>query len=142
MWSALNKQMDTRPGIAAIFVLKNKFHARILFDGNMAPVEFFARSDDSEELQAQLVLNFPFVKLVKLQEFRCELDHINLFGCRSDEPAYTNSNVEDVPTERLSDNDIIRILDDAGRELFTIEHKTDEMEQEANAILSRGPLED
>jgi hypothetical protein len=58
-----------------------------------------------------------------------ELDHIKLFGCRSDAPSY------ELPYEyRMMDDEVIRLLDDA-------DHMLDQMEKDLDALFSRTDLE-
>lgn len=76
-------------GIARIVEMKpDVFQAQILLDGNKAPVDFMCR-DFHSTVAIRLKELYPNVQLVRNQEFLCELDHINLFDCRSDAQDWT-----------------------------------------------------
>jgi hypothetical protein len=90
-------------------VEKDVFAAEILFDGSMAGVAFMCR-DFHSTVAIRLGEQYPNVAVVSNQEYLCELDHINLFGCRSDAPcwtpAMTTEEAEDL--ERVLRNQEIR----------------------------------
>lgn len=131
--------MDTRSGIAALFEVRHdKWRARILFDGTMVPVEFFGVSDLPNELVFNIIDQHPFINMVSKQEFLCELDHIKLFHCRSDAPSFYFP--EDTEENRLTNKQILGILADSEALLDSID--TEKLEEEYNALLSRGALED
>lgn len=76
-------------GIARIIETKPEvFRAQILLDGTMAPVDFMCR-DGFATVAYRLKEMYPNVEVVQNQEFLCELDHINLFDCRSDDQDWT-----------------------------------------------------
>ncbi len=76
-------------GIARIVEMKKDvFQAEILFDGQLASTYFMCR-DFHSTVAIRLREQYPNVKQVRSQEFLCEMDHINLFGCRSDAQSWT-----------------------------------------------------
>lgn len=76
-------------GIARIVEMKKDvFQAEILFDGHLSSTYFMCR-DFHSTVAIRLKEQYPNVKQIRSQEFVCELDHINLFGCRSDAQAWT-----------------------------------------------------
>jgi len=116
--------------LAAIFPNGDKFRAKILVGKNHEPLDFFRQTTDRDELVGWLTIEFVGIEIVTQYRFQMELDHIRLFGCRSDDPSF------ELPIERLgepSDNRmstdvIIQTLDAADKKL-------DEMENTLNAIL-------
>lgn len=78
-----------RRGIARIVENKHKtFQAEILLDGTKSSVQLMFRGD------YQFVLNklsqfYPNVAVVTNSVFLCEMDHIKLFDCRSDDQCWT-----------------------------------------------------
>lgn len=76
-------------GIARIIEMKKDvFQAEILFDGQLTTTQFMCR-DFHSTVAIRLNEQYPNVKQVRNQEFLCELDHIKLFGCRSDAQSWT-----------------------------------------------------
>lgn len=78
-----------KSGIARIIEVKHDvFQAEILFDGELSSTYFMCR-DFHSTVAIRLNEQYPLVEQVRNQEFLCELDHINLFGCRSDAQSWT-----------------------------------------------------
>lgn len=129
-----HSDINFNPGIACIWPVKGDIcQARILFDGAMSPVELFSRGTEVE-IRAELALDYPMVNIVAKQEYLCELDHINLFGCRSDAQSYVIPQEE---VDRLSDTDISNILDETNLELDRIQETTDALL--STRIVENGP---
>jgi hypothetical protein len=76
-------------GIARIVeVSKDVFQGEILFDGHLTPTPFACR-DFHSTVAIRMQEMYPEVQQIRNQQFLCELDHIKLFGCRSDEQDWT-----------------------------------------------------
>ena len=86
-------------GIARIVeIKKDVFQAEILFDGQLASTYFMCR-DFHSTVAIRLKEQYPNVKQIRSQEFLCELDHINLFKCRSDAQSWTPPMTEEAAGE-------------------------------------------
>lgn len=116
--------MNTRPGIAAIFrvtkhlygvVVDDRYVARILFDGNNSPIEYFRSSDKIGTVHSMLMKDFPNVELKTPAEFDHELDHIELFGCRSESGLPFETALD--PEDRLTNEKILEIIEEGERML-------------------------
>lgn len=122
------------PGVFSIYSGKSgKLYARVLFDDNLTPVEYYRPGETIEEVIASFSMDFPFVEFIRLQEFESELDHIKLFNCRSDAPSW------ELPTERLTDDQILGILNDSDRVLDSFDF--DKIKENADAVLSSPVVE-
>lgn len=111
---------------AAIIPVGSKFGAQILYENALEPVEFFRRTEDRQELRGWLMIEFPGLDIITQQMFQMELDHIKLFGCRWDDedivlpPGEVD---EQMGFTRISDEDILAVLNDADEELDRVDEK-------------------
>lgn len=107
-------------GIARIVeIKKDVFQAEILFDGELSSTYFMCR-DFHSTVAIRLKEQYPNVKQIRSQEFLCELDHINLFKCRSTDqswtPPMTKEESEDLAA-RLERQQSLELLASAGVEV-------------------------
>jgi len=92
-------------GIARIIEISHDvFQGEILFDGSMTPVMFMCR-DFHSTVSIKMTEQFPLVEQVRSKVYECELDHINLFGCRSDAQDWTP------PMTEEESNDLKEVLE-------------------------------
>ena len=92
-------------GIARIIEISpDVFQGEILFDGSMIPVMFMCR-DFHSTVSIKMTEQFPMVEQVRRKVYECELDHINLFGCRSDAQDWT------APMTQEQSDELAAILD-------------------------------
>lgn len=128
--------MDTRPGIAAIFMVREKrYQTRILFEGNESPIEYFKTSDKIGTVHSMLMKDFPNVTLKTTTEFDYEIDHIKLFGCRSDSGMPFEPELD--PEDRLTNEKILEIIAEGERILDKFNEKAKELENEYDALFER-----
>lgn len=114
------------PGIARIVEMKpDVFQAQILLDGSMKPIDFMCR-DFHSTVAIKLKELYPNVEVVRNQVFLCELDHINLFDCRSDEQDWTPA---------MSDEDVEHLTAALERQNRQLEEELETREQ--NIVLLR-----
>jgi len=78
------------PGIARIVCVQpgDDYQGEVLIKEATKPVTIFGRGS-YEHIQQQIKTQFPNCKIVSNQEYLCELDHIKLFGVKSDAQCWT-----------------------------------------------------
>lgn len=78
-------------GIARLVGTKSgDIQAQLLLENQTKPIDFLFRGS-CVEVADKLAETYPNVSIVRNQEFLCELDHIDLFKCRSDAPSWSFS---------------------------------------------------
>lgn len=122
--------------LASIFSDEGKFRAKILATEALEPVDFFRQTTDRAEMVDWLNRGFVNITIVSQQHFHLELNHIEMFGCRSDDPSF------ELPIERIGHGDINETLpiermsyDDIDKTLDLALANLDKMEKDLNAIL-------
>lgn len=114
---------ELRPGV---------WRARVLFHNSLTPVEYFSQGDE-RYITARLVVDDICLAedLVTNAEFQMELDHIALFGCRSERPSFE--------TVRLSNEEIELMLDHGDRLLDEAIRKIEQLGTELDARFGQEP---
>lgn len=72
-----------------------KYHARMLHPGSTSPTIYFGSEVREDILQARILLSRDNAVIVSKNEFEMELDHIKLFGERSNGDLVLPSHVDD-----------------------------------------------
>lgn len=132
--------------LAAVYLVGEKYRARILYPDAHEPIEFFFQHEDSVEVKSRVLLKIPSVELVEQSRMKMELDHVKLFGARWDpmEELITAPDDEVISATlagttltdpRLSSEDILAVLNDADKQL-------DEMEKKLDAVYASPLVED
>ena len=75
-----------------------------MFDGELSSTYFMCR-DFHSTVAIRLKEQYPNVKQLRSQEFLCEIDHIKLFGCRSEAQSWTP------PMTEEESNDLNAVLE-------------------------------
>ena len=78
------------PGIARIVCVQpgDLYQGEVLIKYAMKSTSIFGRGT-YEEIEQKIKEQFPNCRIVRNQEYLCELDHINLFGVKSDAQDWT-----------------------------------------------------
>lgn len=115
-------------GIAGIFeVHRGVFQARILFKNSSKPTEFFWRGCH-EDVRAMLIMLYPLVEIKPPREFLVRLEYARMV------------NSHQTP-ERLSDEDIEQMVNEAVKASKELEQKIEKHKEEFNDLLSSKHLE-
>lgn len=72
-----------------------KYFARMLTPGSLNPCDYFGSHPRQDMLEARIQLTYTDALIVSDQEFDLELDHIKLFGARSDGDLVLYENADD-----------------------------------------------
>ena len=83
----------------------DRFIAKMLFENNTQPVYYYFNDGSILLIHAHLNTEFMNLEVVTRQRFEMELDHIRLFGERSDDRLILRRE------ERISDELVIDFLD-------------------------------
>lgn len=81
----MHTQTDITPGIMrTVRLASTKWRAQILFEGCHRVTEYAYNGQTEFDVSLHASTFYPNVSHVDAKEFAAELDHIKMFGCRSD----------------------------------------------------------